>query len=307
LFGSVVSEVTAPQYTTGRFLNDKGQVAFAYKLSNGLAGVAVATPQASQAPLPTLGAGGIVNAASFAGGAAVAPGSIVSIFGTNFASQLAGAPSTPGPLPTSLLGASITFNGTKAPMFFVAPGQINAQVPFEVTGSSASVQVTTPAGQSNIITVDIVPESPAIFTANASGVGQGVIVFANTVTLVGPIKTGTDWRPAKTGDTLTLYVTGLGAVTPPINDGWNSCALSICAADFSNLTLRNTVVRPVIKMGGVTVPDNLILYSGFTPAFAGLYQINLTIPAGITPSGQVPVVIQMGNVSSPADVTIAMQ
>ena len=307
LFGSVVSEVTPPQFTTGRFLNDNGQVAFAYKLSNGLAGVAVATPVPSGAALPKITDNGVVNGASFAIGAAVAPGAIVSIFGNNFASQLAVPPSTPGPLPTSLESVSVTFNGTKAPLFFVAPGQINVQLPFEVTGSSAIVQVITPAGQSNTQTVNIVPESPAIFTANASGAGQGVIVFGNTTTIVGPIKPGTDWRSAKTGDTITLYVTGLGAVTPAISDGWNSCDQSICAPDFSNLTLRNTTVRPVVKMGGVTVPDNLILFSGFTPQFAGLYQINLTIPDGITPSGQVPVVIQMGNAASPSNVFIAMQ
>jgi uncharacterized protein (TIGR03437 family) len=63
----------------------------------------------------------------------------------------------------------------------------------------------------------------------------------------------------------------------------------------------------VVKIGGVTVPDNLILFSGLTPAFAGLYQINVTIPDGITASNQVPVVIQMGSTSSPPNVSIAIQ
>jgi uncharacterized protein (TIGR03437 family) len=96
-------------------------------------------------------------------------------------------------------------------------------------------------------------------------------------------------------------------VNPAINDGWNSCTQPICAADFSNLTLRNTAVRPVVKVGGVSVPDSAILFSGFTPLFVGLYQTNLTIPVGITPSNQVPVLIQMGNNQSPPNVTIAMQ
>jgi uncharacterized protein (TIGR03437 family) len=202
---------------------------------------------------------------------------------------------------------SVTFNGTLAPLFFVAPAQINAQVPFEVTGSTATVQVTNPAGTSNTETVNITPQSPAIFTVNQNGVGQAVVVFANSATIVGPVKTGSDQRPAKTGDTITIYANGLGAVNPPINDGWNSCDKSICAPDFSNLTLRSTTVRPVVTIGGVTVPDTSILFSGFTPLFAGLYQINLTIPGGITPSNQLPVVIQMGNNSSPQNVNIAMQ
>jgi uncharacterized protein (TIGR03437 family) len=304
LFGSVVSEVPDPQIP-GRYLNDNGQVAFSYRLSNGLAGVAVATPVSSGAPLPKIAANGIVNGASFSADAPAAPGAIVSVFGDNFISQLAVPPGDP--LPTTLQGVSVTFNGAKAPLFFVAPGQINAQVPYGVSGSSATVQVTTPAGTSNTETINLAPASPAIFTANQNGSGQAVVVFANTTTIVGPVKSGTDWRPAKTGDTITIYMNGLGAVTPPVNGGWNSCDQSICAPDFSNLTLRNTTVRPVVKIGGVTAPDNLILFSGLTPAFAGLYQINVTIPDGITPSGQVPVVIQMGSTSSPANVSIAMQ
>ena len=169
------------------------------------------------------------------------------------------------------------------------------------------MQVTTPAGTSNTETINLASASPAIFTASQNGSGQAVVVFANTTTIVGPIRSGTDWRPAKTGDTITIYINGLGAVTPPINDGWNSCDQSICAPDFSNLTLRNTAVRPVVKMGTVTVPDNLILFSGLAPQFAGLYQINLTIPDGITLSNQVPVVVQIGSTSSPANVSIAMQ
>jgi uncharacterized protein (TIGR03437 family) len=304
LFGSVVSSIAEPQ-VAGRFLNDNGQVAFSYKLSNGLSGVAVATPVASGTPPPSLAANGIVNGASFDGEAPTAPGAIVSIFGSNFISQLT-VPSG-DPLPTSLQGVSVTFNGTEAPLFFVAPGQINAQVPYEVSGSSATVQVTTPAGTSNTETINLAPASPAIFTTSQNGSGQAVVVFANTTTIVGPVKTGTDWRPAKTGDTITIYTNGLGAVTPPINDGWNSCDQSVCKPDFSNLTLRNTTVRPVVTIGGVTVADNLILFSGLTPAFAGLYQINLTIPDGITASNQVPVVIQMGATSSPMNVSIAMQ
>jgi uncharacterized protein (TIGR03437 family) len=305
LFGSVVSEIISSQFA-GRLLNDSGQVVFSYRLSNGVSGIAVATPVSSSTPPPTLSAGGILNAASFAlDSAPVAPGSIVSIFGSHFISELAVPPGDP--LPTSLGGVSVTFNGTPAPLFFVAPAQINAQVPFEVTGSTATVQVTNPAGTSNTETVNITPQSPAIFTVNQNGVGQAVVVFANSATIVGPVKTGSDQRPAKTGDTITIYANGLGAVNPPINDGWNSCDKSICAPDFSNLTLRSTTVRPVVTIGGVPVPDTSILFSGFTPLFAGLYQINLTIPGGITPSNQLPVVIQMGKTSSPQNVNIAMQ
>jgi uncharacterized protein (TIGR03437 family) len=306
LFDSVVEEILVPQ-TPGRFLNDKGEIAFGYRLTNGLAGVAVATPVSSGAAPPKIFDSGVVNGASFASGAAVAPGAIVSIFGTNFISQLTVPPSTPGPLPTSLGGASVTFDGVPAPLFFVAPGQINAQVPYGVSGSTATVQVSTPAGTSNTETINITPQSPAIFTTDQTGFGQGVVVFANSTTIVGPVVSGRDWRPGKAGDTITIYINGLGAVDPPINDGWNSCDLSICAPDFSNLKLRTTTVRPVVKIGNVTVPDGNILYSGLTPLFAGLYQINVTIPDGITPANNVPVVVQMGNTTTGDGVHIGLQ
>ncbi len=304
LFGGVVAGIQG-SLSPGRFINDKGQIAFAYRLNNAVAGIAVATPVVSTNPPPTLAANGIVNGASFSGEAPAAPGSIVSLFGSNFISQLAVAPGDP--LPTTLQDVRVMFNGIAAPLFFVAPGQINAMVPFGVTGTSASVQVINSAGQSEIRTIPIAPQSPAIFTANQTGVGQAVIVFGNTATIVGPVRPGTDWRPAKAGDTITIYANGLGAVTPPINDGWNSCDQSVCTPGLTNLTLRTTTVRPKVKIGNVTVPDNLILFSGLAPEFAGLYQINLTIPGGITASDSVPVIVQMGSVSSPPNVNIALQ
>ena len=303
LLGGVVQSINDSQ-TAGRFMNDKGQIAFSYGLNNAVVGIALATPVTTGTPPPSLSANGIVNGASFSGESPQSPGSIVSLFGSNFISTLVAAPGNP--LPTALDGVSVTFNGIAAPLFFVAPNQINAQIPFGVTGASASVQVTNAAGKSEIRTIAISPQSPAVFSQNQSGSGQAVIVFGNTATIVGPVKPGADWRPAKAGDVVTIYMNGLGAVTPPINDGWNSCDQSICAPDLSNLTLRFTAVRPQIKIGTVTVPDSSIQFSGLAPQFAGLYQINLTIPAGITPGNAVPVTIQMGNTVSPS-VTIALQ
>ena len=304
LFGSTVMSIgTIGQ--AGKFLNDNGQVAFSFTLTNGLRGIAVATPVASSTPPPSITANGILNAASFSGDSGASPGSVVSIFGANFIDQLS-VPSS-YPLPTSVNGVSVTFNGIPSPLFFVAPGQINAQVPYEISGPTASVQVTTAAGQSETRTVNIVAQSPAIYTTAQTGSGQGVVVFGNTATVVGPVTPGKDWRPAHTGDTITLYVNGLGAVTPTIANGSNSCERSVCAADLSNLTLRQTSVRPTVEIGGVTVPDSGILFAGLAPQFVGLYQINVTIPSGIRASNQVPIVIHQGKNASPSNVWISMQ
>jgi uncharacterized protein (TIGR03437 family) len=305
LFGGVVAGVNAATRSSGGSLNDKGQIAFSYRLNDATTGIGIATPVDTGTPPPTLAANGIVNGASFSTDNPASPGSIVSLFGANFITDLAVAPGDP--LPTSLNGVNVKINGIDAPLFFVAPSQINAQVPFGVTGTSASVQVFNSAGQSEVRNISTKPQSPAIFTIDQTGVGQGVVVFGNTATLVGPVRPGTDWRPGKAGDVITIYANGLGAVNPPINDGWNSCDQSTCKPDLSNLTLRFTTVRPTVKIGNVTAPDSSIQFSGLAPQFAGLYQINLTIPSGITPGDNVPIILTMGGISSASNVHIALQ
>ncbi len=291
-------------------MNDKGQIAFRYQLKNNISGIALAIPKGTFHEVPKLSSGSTLNAASFSlvgqSGHAVAPGTVVSLFGENFSNQLSVA--TESPLPTRLNGVQVTFNGVEAPLFFVAPGQINAQVPFNVNSSSAQVMVHTPAGNSNSQLVEIEKTSPAIYTYNQQGFGQAIAVLANSATLAAPKNLTNDSRPAQTGDVLTLYVNGLGAVSPPIAAGKNSCEPdSICKPDYSNMVLR-TVINPVsIEIGGVTVPSENIHFAGLAPQFVGLYQINLTLPANIPSGDQIPIVIKQGNVLSRPDVIIAVQ
>src|SRR5436305_13290330 len=88
------------------------------------------------AQVPVVADGGVLNGASFARGQAVAPGSIVSIFGTELATSLAQADTVP--LSNSLGGVSVTFNGVPAPLYFVSAGQINAQIPWNVIPNGIS-------------------------------------------------------------------------------------------------------------------------------------------------------------------------
>jgi len=108
---------------------------------------------------PTISVGGIVSGASYQ--ALAAPGMLVSIFGTNLAPQTLSASSVP--LSTSLAGVSVTFNGVKAPLYFVSPLQLNVQVPFEMVPGSANVTVTV-NGQSDSQPVQIANVAPGIFT-----------------------------------------------------------------------------------------------------------------------------------------------
>src|SRR5260370_14201342 len=103
---------------------------------------------------------GVVNGASFAQGQPVAPGSIVSIFGSNLASSLATASTIP--LSTTINSVSVTFNNTPAPLYFVSPGQVNAQVPGSIS-STASVVVTTNGLASAPAAAPVGPWSPPRF------------------------------------------------------------------------------------------------------------------------------------------------
>lgn len=243
---------------------------------------------------PTLFAGGLVNAASFVGlgqaGHESAVGSIVSIFGARFAGGLQLAESSP--LPTEIGGVSVMLGDTSVPLFFVSPGQINAQIPFGDAGGGRgrageldTVIIKTPSGDSNPIEIRPATLSPAIFTFDQTGRGQGIVVFANTSTLVAPRGVTADSRPARPGDALTVFANGLGDVMPPIEAGRNSCdPQGQCAADFSNLVLRHTVSAPAIRIGGlagVRVSVDDIIFAGLAPQFVGLYQINFVLPDGV--------------------------
>jgi uncharacterized protein (TIGR03437 family) len=228
------------------------------------------------------------------------------LFGENFATQLTVASGSP--LPATLVGVQVLFNGAAAPLFFVSPKQINVQLPSSLAGGTAQVKVTTSAGESAAQTVQIAPASPAIFTFDQSGSGQGIVTFANTATLAAPPGLTTDSRPARAADVLTIYANGLGAVTPPIRDGQNSCDPNgVCAPDFSNAVLRTAAARPSVEIGGVPVPDANIVFAGLAPQFVGLFQINFKLPDGVPTGDAVSVVIRQGTSSSRADVTIAVR
>ena len=195
---------------------------------------ALAISDASSGQAPAIAEGGVLNAASFKL-APVSPGSVVSIFGANLAPALAVAQSVP--LPSSLSGTSVTVNGSPAPLYFVAPTQVNLQLPYDLASGPALVQVRTSAGTSAAQTIAIRGQAPAVYSLTQTGQGQGVVVFANTATLVAPAGTTADARPARPGEVITIYCNGLGAVSPPV-------------------PARLELLRPVAMRGRPIEPDS---------------------------------------------------
>jgi uncharacterized protein (TIGR03437 family) len=215
---------------------------------------------------------GVVNAASNApGGAPISPGEFVTLFGSNLASatQQAGAP-----YPATLGGVSVTVNGTAAPIYLVSPTQINFLVPYEVTGSTAGIIVKNSTGTSNTVTVPLSNTSPGIYSVDYSGAGWGVILHAD-YSLV------TTASPAKPGETVQVFLTGLGPVKPTVADGVAapSSPLSLVALTSSQL---------LVYMNGQPAA---VQFAGLAPGFPGLYQLNVTVPTNLMATGQVDLAI----------------
>lgn len=260
----------------------------AFALMIVIAGLALA-----QAPIVT--PGGVVNGASFVSGQPITGGSLVSIFGSNFASAVAGADSIP--LSTSLGGVTVRFvNGntsTPAPLLFVNSTQINAQVPWNLippnSTQNVSVVVTTGAGSSTPVSVVAGPFSPGIFSVGTLAAAQNV-----DGTLAQPAGSipGRATHPAKIGDTIIIYATGLGAVDSPIADG------DIPPAG----KLINTRTIPVILIGGVMAH---VSFSGLSPQFVGVNQLNVEVPSVAT-GNSIPLQIQVGGITSPSSITMAV-
>lgn len=236
---------------------------------------------------PTINTGGAVNAASYAAGAPLAPGSIVAVFG----SFLLGEPSQSSdlPLPTDLSGLSVQFGGVAAPLFYASSGQVNVQVPWEMatqTTGPVSASLNGQAGAAQ--TVQFAPFSPGIFTVNDRGTGQGAILDGISNRMVDGS------NPAVPGATiLEIFCTGLGGVTIQQSTG--------IPAPVS--PLPETTTTPAVTVGGLPAK---VLFSGLAPGYVGEYQVNALMPAAVFAGVAVPVGISIGGTSSNT-ATIAVQ
>ena len=257
------------------------------------------TVQPQAAPAPTVYANGTVNSASFAPGTTpLAPGTIATIFGLNLnngAEFFDSAFGIDGKLLTTLGGASVKFNGTAAPLLASFSGQLNVQIPEELAGStSASVVVTVGGVSSAPQTVSLSSSSPGIFTYPSGGTGQGIVQIANTEIFAAPEGSipGKQARPAARGEFITIYCTGLGAVTNPPGTGRKA----------SGNPLSRTMETPQVTIGGIPAAVD---FSGLTPNLVGLYQVNAQIPAGSATGNAISLVLTIGGRQS-NPVTIAV-
>jgi uncharacterized protein (TIGR03437 family) len=236
---------------------------------------------------PTISSGGVVDGASFK--TPIAPGSYISIFGSNLSDFTDSAPGlsdingAPLALPMSLDGVTVSFDVPSAKvsapgrLVFVSPGQINLQVPWELQGqTSAQVKVVINEDSfGNVVTVPLADAAPGII--ENSGIAAALDSNFKVVTTANPVKRG---------QAVQLYVNGLGPVTPQPVSGESAVA--------SPLSKTNTT--PVVTIGGQPAQ---VLFSGLAPGFPGLYQVNVTVPAGIS-AGTAPITVAIGSATSKA-------
>lgn len=239
-----------------------------------------------------------MNGASFGlAPSGVTSGSLISVFGTNLASSEAAADSIP--LSMNLGGVSVTIGGFPAALNFVCHlcvggtgDQLNVQMPWEVSGTSAQIVVTSQGTASSPASITVAPFNPGIFSVNSgTGIAIAILPDGSLPAPTGSIP-GLNTRPAKTGDVLEILADGLGAVASPPKDGANSLD-----------ALRTTMTQPTVLIGNASAP---VSFSGLSPQFVGVNQVNATVPSGVTTGNSVPLQIQIGGVTSTNQVVIAV-
>jgi uncharacterized protein (TIGR03437 family) len=212
------------------------------------------------------------NAASFLPNETPA-GSVFTIFGTGLATK-EGQPTTV-PLPTTVLTTSVTVNGEAAPLFYVNPTQINAQMPEDIKAGVATVIVNVGSATSNAVATYV----SAVATPGISVYGNNRAAVQNQDFSVNATN-----NPAKVGDVLTAYFTGGG----PVNASGKLTTGAASPAGLSGVSGPYTVT-----LGGVNAVVN---YIGLTPGGIGLYQANFVVP-NVT-AGDHPIVITISGQAS---------
>jgi uncharacterized protein (TIGR03437 family) len=246
-----------------------------------LSGAAPANPT-----VPIVSTGGIVGTASYV--ASPSPGTMVSIFGLAMADDVMQAAGLP--LPTALETTQVVMGGLSLPLLFVSGQQINAIVPYHLQTHANYQVIVQRAGAISVPeTIAVLDGQPAVFTVDLSGKGQGHIY---RITSAGAQILASPSSPVQAGDVLTIYCAGLGEVNPPLDAG--------VPAPLDQL--ENTVNPATVTIGGVKAQ---VLFAGLTPGFAGLYQVNVTVPSGVQATDTAPVIVSAGGQDS-VQVTIAV-
>ena len=270
---------------------------------NSPAVVQVSLTVAQPAPMPVIrSSGGIVGSGiSLPAVTTISPGGFATIFGTLFAPPgtarvVQSDDMVDGNLPTSLAGTCVQLDGQAGFLTYVSPTQINLQVPAISVGTNVDVQVVANCGisgemRSPAVAVRAEAASPEFlyWVHNADGRDPVMAVNSLTGANVGSsgLIPGLTFAPAKPGDYLTIYAFSFGPTDPSVAPGSPPSGTA------------STTNAPGVTMGSVTLNQADVLYAGVSPGIAGLYQLNIHVPANV-PDGDQPLTLTLGSFKTPS-------
>lgn len=228
--------------------------------------------------VPTVFSGGVVNAGSFETN--ISPGALATVFGSGFSASTTSASSLP--LTNKLGGVSVNVNNQAAPVLFVSPGQVNFQVPFEISVGTATVTVSGNGLTSSAANVQVLTAAPGLFFDSS---GHAIVQNQD-----GSLNSSAN--PAKVGSTIVAYLTGSGPLDHSVADG----------AATPNSPLSSATSSTAATFG--TVPGT-VSFTGLTPGFVGLVQMNVVVPATLNTQDYLLTLSIAGQKSNPANVSVS--
>jgi uncharacterized protein (TIGR03437 family) len=251
---------------------------------------------------PTVAGGGVISASGFGAFSSIAPGTWIEIYGTNLALDSRSWESSDfqgDNAPTSLDGTTVTIGGQTAYIDYISGGQVNAQVPFNVSSGPQQLVVKNAAGTSASYTVTVNPTEAGLFAPASFNVGGvqyagAAIAGDTTVTFAVPpgAVPGITSQRATPGQTIVLYGVGFGTVSPNIPAGQ------------IETTANNTLSSPVqVSIGGVQAT---VTFQGLAPNAVGLYQFNVTVP-NVPANDKTPLTFSQGGTNGSQTLYIAVQ
>jgi uncharacterized protein (TIGR03437 family) len=230
----------------------------------------------------------VVNGASNQQGA-ISPGEVIVIYGSGIgpSNLTTFTLNSNGLVPTTTGGTSVFFNGSPAPVLYASANQVAAIVPYNLAGSLVQMFVQYQSATTGLVNLSLASQTPAIFTLNGGGTGQAAAVNNKDGSINGAA------HPAKAGDFVQLYVTGLGPTAPPLNDG---------SVNTPPLPVPQGSVTATV--GGVKATASAV---GAPGTVAGVFQVNVQIPSGVAAGNAVPISLTVAGTSSTQNgVTIAV-
>jgi uncharacterized protein (TIGR03437 family) len=205
-------------------------------------------------------------------GASLAPGTIVQVYGSGLAPSTL---QTSLPLPTIVNGTIAIIGGIQAPLYYVSDGQLNAQLPFELTpGRQYQILISANGALTTPDTIDVEAATPGV-----AMLGNGAVIAQHAdSSYVTPAS------PAHAGETLTIYLAGMGLTDVTVKTGQLSPSTPLAHPD----------IAPTVTVNG---ENAAIAFAGLTPQSVGLYQINFQVPSD-APSGSLPLIVSQGTALS---------